>query len=282
MFNFKYIYIALAGLLICFPILGSSQIRQKATEISIFGGFSSYQGDLAQNVRLGDSRPAFGFALKRATLPHFAYTLGLNYGSIYASDADSKDTKARNLSFRSDILEFGLTTEFNFFAYQVGLDRKKFTPYLMTGIYYYKFKPEAELNGKIYSLSEYGTEGQGIIAGTNRYNLGGIAIPVGGGVKYALTKHINLLVHSAVRVTFTDYLDDVSGNYPDLELLGKLRGDIAVDLSDRSADLKLGKTGFKRGNSEKRDFYFFSGITLSYVINQPICPNFKRDPFGIL
>ena len=77
-----------------------------------------------------------------------------------------------------------------------------------------------------------------------------------------------------MRKTFTDYLDDVSGKYPSYASLPGGSGGLAGALSDRSGEVgeKIGKPGYQRGQSPKKDDYFFGGISISYTIMKARCP----------
>ena len=83
----------------------------------------------------------------------------------------------------------------------------------------------------------------------------------------ALGKKLNLGFELGFRQTFTDYLDDVSGNYPDLSKLAE-KDPIAAKFSFRTPELFKSSlefpSGLKRGDSYKFDMYFFSGITLTF------------------
>ncbi|SFC51695.1 Outer membrane protein beta-barrel domain-containing protein [Flexibacter flexilis DSM 6793] len=75
------------------------------------------------------------------------------------------------------------------------------------------------------------------------------AIPIGIGVKYKLSKNWNLGAEFGARCTFTDYLDNVS---------------------DKDAS-----TGLQRGFIQDKDWYMFTGLSLSYTIYTIECPNFS-------
>jgi len=71
-----------------------------------------------------------------------------------------------------------------------------------------------------------------------------------------------------LRKTFTDYIDDVSKTYVDQAILGAARGPRAVDLAFRSDELKDNTLSYPseftvRGGEKFKDWYYFSGITLS-------------------
>ena len=135
-------------------------------------------------------------------------------------------------------------------------------------------KPQGEYNGNWYELQPLGTEGQGLEAYPNKefYSLYEMAIPFGGGIKYAINESLNLNVELGWRFTFTDYLDDISGTYAEYFVLQENRGDIAARLSNRTAEaLGLGEPFLdhdlkQRGNPEVGDYYFMFHVGLTYNI----------------
>ena len=66
-----------------------------------------------------------------------------------------------------------------------------------------------------------------------------------------------------IRKTFTDYLDDVSTTYTG----GNLNewDKIHKEMSDKSLNGPQAKD-YQRGNSKDKDWYTFTGITLSFKI----------------
>ena len=79
---------------------------------------------------------------------------------------------------------------------------------------------------------------------------------------------------------FTDYLDDVSTVFPDMDDLEALRGNEAVLLSDRSWQVPdvepIGEQGRQRGNSDNNDSYALFGISLVYYFGDIRCPEYSR------
>ena len=112
-------------------------------------------------------------------------------------------------------------------------------------------------------LQPLGTEGQGLAEYPDRefYNLTQFSIPLGAGVKYALTDQINLGFEIGIRKTFTDYIDDVSLTYADEVILAENRGAQTVALANRTGSPVNG--GQSRGSSDN-DWYLISGVTISY------------------
>jgi len=248
---------------------------QNRWELGIFGGISNYMGDLAPDPLFKESHPAVGLALKRNSNPYFSYTLSLNYGTISGNDSNSVTLAPRGLKFESVIVELSTQVEFNFFKFGTPevFGAKRFSPYVFTGLSFFHFDPTVTYNGKLYHLQTERTEGQGIVKNApDQYKLYQFSIPIGGGLKFNLSDKFNLMLLAGYRATFTSYLDDVGGLYPDKALLVASKGgDLSAFFSDPT---HIGETGGQRGNRDKLDWYMFYGITLSYIIPGPICPKF--------
>ena len=79
------------------------------------------------------------------------------------------------------------------------------------------------------------------------------------------------------RKTNTDYLDDVSTSYPDLQELAENNGMLAAQLSDRTAEFtgvpSQIQEGTQRGNPVYNDWYFMGGVTVAYRFR-------KKQPFA--
>jgi opacity protein-like surface antigen len=244
-------------------------------EAGLLLGASNYLGDLSNNsgtVYIKETKPAFGALVRYNFNDMFTARLGLTYTWVAGRDANVKNddfVKNRNLSFRSNILEFALTGEINIPGYQPYALSRPLSPYLFVGIAATKFNPKTRYQGNWEKLQPLGTEGQGMPGFDKEYGLTSFTIPFGVGVKYALTDKINLGLELGARRMSTDYLDDVSGNYvsyPDL-LAGN--GELAAALGNRTGELTGGEpvvvpTGTQRGDRSESDWYFILGITVSY------------------
>ena len=196
----------------------------------------------------------------------WSYRLSFSYGVVSANDADSnaENRQRRNLNFRSRILELALTGEFNF----LGRDRR-FSPYIFGGVALFNFNPEAEYQGRRVALQPLGTEGQGMENFPGRYSRTQLSIPMGLGFKFAINDRLNIGLEAGLRKTFTDYLDDVSGSYVNYNELLAGNGQLAANLANRTGeflgtDPVIVATGTQRGNPDSKDWYFMSGVTLSY------------------
>lgn len=243
---------------------------QKGWELGGWLGTSFYFGDLNNRLNITQPGIAGGLNARYNFNTRISAKNSLNFGRVGASDENSPNTfeKTRNLSFNSNIYDFTSTIEFNFFNYVHGSSSENMTPYLLGGICVFRFNPTTELDGVKYNLKDFGTEGQ-----SNGSEYFGISsgIVVGGGYKWDITYDLSLNIEFSYRILFTDYLDDVSGVYPNQSELTAERGEIASMLSDRST-IELGREGVQRGNSKDNDSYNFFGLSIMKYFGRLECP----------
>lgn len=279
----------------------------------------NYFGDLAPkptnlSFDIAFTRPGFGIEFSRKINPRISVRGSFIYGRLRGDDNKSADPNdesgkfryVRNLQFRNDIKELSvvgvvdLTPNTGTF-----LSRPDFMPYLFAGVAVIHHNPkglvpDTDVNtgsslpdaGKWVDLIPLGTEGQ-YVAGSDVsvYKKVQIAIPVGIGVRYRLNQALDLSVEMGYRHLFFDYIDDVSGNYPDL---GSLNSDLTRVMADRSresnavesGDLRnvssdisvvadgfyagFGHGGDQRGNSKDNDIYVVTSIKLTYILGGSI------------
>ncbi len=233
---------------------------------SVFAGAANYQGDIQDKAfTLIRSKPAYGFGLLFELNERMLIRGDFTTGMIHADDRFSKNNKARNLSFYSNIYEFSLSFEYVLFD----LYEYKVSPYAFAGVGAFKFSPYVKAaNGSKIVLSELDTEGQGFYLGRTKYKLRQVCIPFGGGLQWALSDNKRIALVLGVRKTFTDYLDDVSTTYADPDLLRQKKGPTAVNFAYRGDELANGSpypvAGTKRGNPANKDWYYFSGISFRF------------------
>ena len=245
-------------------------------EGGLFVGASNYRGDMAPYMVPEETHPALGIFVKRNLSEFFAFSVSAKQGSISGDDANYDHLQSRGLSFESDITEVSAVFEFNFFPFLKGLEPDQFTPYVYSGFAMFRFEPHTTFNGQTYNLKKFRTEGQGITDDApSQYSNYQPSIPIGGGVKLQLNRRLNLTFKLGYRATFTDFLDDVSTNYPAKDQLAQSAGQTAVALSDRSSDGHFTGKGKQRGDSQNNDWYIFSGFTVSYNIENPECFEFN-------
>ena len=187
---------------------------------------------------------------------------GVTYGLIAGNDNRSDPPRGRNLSFRSRIIEGSLVGEFNILGYEPYNLARPWSPYIFGGVAFFNFSPKTKYNDEWVALQPLGTEGQGLSAYPERkkYKLTQFSIPIGAGIKYALSDTWNIGIEGGVRKTFTDYLDDVSTTYVNEAFLIE-NNPLAATLANRSG-VPI-EDGSARGNSENGDWYAFVGVTIS-------------------
>ncbi|RKD13718.1 hypothetical protein BCY91_09110 [Pelobium manganitolerans] len=240
-------------------------------ELGLTGGAMGYMGDLNQNNPLALNHPALGLTVKRNIDSYWAIKFGVLQGKISDDESKSKYQQEinRNLSFFSPVTEGSVSLEFNLFDYGFEFRQKRFTPFLFAGVALAGFNPKTDFNGDVYELVYYKTEGQ-----AEEYKTIAFSVPYGAGVKYNFGRYFNIIGEIGYRNTNTDYLDDVSGVYPDPSKLAETdpnKTALRQALSDRSAG-KIGNPGTQRGDFRKKDSYLFVGITLSYTFVSQKCP----------
>jgi len=287
----------------------------------------NYYGDLAPGAGalssdLGQTRPAIGVSFVHRFGPRYQLVGSFTYGGIRGSDheaADPGDESGifrynRNLSFRNRIKELSAVGQVDLFENQsTYISRVKWTPYLYAGVAVFHHNPQAEApefdaagnptgkKGEWVALQPLGTEGQNadllstdVNYGVEPYKLIQFAIPFGLGVRFRANEVIDISIEYGMRYTFTDYLDDVSGNYVDLGVFGT--DALARAMSYRSNEVAtpnrtyVGRDGVTynvlsgygeenggvggndpgnvRGNSSNKDIYMVTTIRATYILGK--------------
>ncbi len=254
------------------PLLVQAQAHH---ELGLTAGVSSYIGDLQDKVFPNyGTKPMGGIVYKYFFNPRFGARFSLMYGSITAADSLSEVAvkRERNLSFASNITEVAGGLELNLMRLEK--DEWKFTPYIFGGIAIFHYNPYTRgmNNEKVY-LRELGTEGQNIPGYPDRkeYKLTNVSFPIGGGLKVFIGKAFFVTTEIGFRYTNTDYLDDVSKSYVNLDTLKAYRGAQSVALSYRTDELKTWDGNYpnykyQRGDSKANDWYWYGGLTVTVYL----------------
>lgn len=254
---------------------------QRHFELGAFGGLSYYNGDInpSGHLRATNNHLALGVTARQTLNPRWALKASLLFGNLSGEDSHSNDPfqQYRNLSFNSPIYELSTIIEFNFRAFNpfnppsAFKHPDYFTPYTFIGLSAFYFNPQTSLDGNNYELQPLSTEGED-------YSRTGIAIPFGMGIKLRLSERMLFSAEYGLRRTFTDYIDDVSGRYPDDPSILSQAG---RKLSDRSLEQQGSdgsNWGTQRGNSQTNDWFSFVGITLSFnITGNPDACHFNQD-----
>lgn len=267
----------LTGICLIIAVSGYSQ----RLGLEFFAGTANYQGDLQEKrYTFQGSRLGLGLGASYALTDHFSLRAMFSWGKVSADDKNNTDPflSDRNLNFTSAITEFGITAQYHIF----NTWESRVNPYLMAGLSLFHFNPYTyDTAGTKYYLKPLSTEGQGLSQYPDRkpYNLTQVAIPFGAGIKFAVTENISIGWEIGLRKTFTDYLDDLSKTYVDEGTLLVERGPKAVELAFRTPELKSGAVypadGTIRGGADVKDWYYFSGVTATFRINDPSSKTYR-------
>jgi len=188
-------------------------------------GVANYLGDIGGgdvarpfvlNMELKDTRWSMGAFARYRFHTLFAYQGAFSYVRIQGADSESDNyaRTGRNLSFRNDIL--ALDNKLEFYPPQLTLSdvgkrgkyRTDFKTYLFVGISGMYHNPKAFYQGQYVALRPLMTEGVA-------YSKFAIAVPFGSGFYFTYRKQHRFGFELSAHMSFSDYLDDVSGVYID-------------------------------------------------------------------
>jgi len=257
----------------------SAQFRYGYFSVGVSGGSTNYLGDLDDDFTFRVSKPGVGVDVKYRFNPFMSARIGFFQGWARAADStSSNEARARrNLHFRTPITEANAQVIFDFIPNDRRFNyRPPFTPYVFFGVSLFKFNPQALYQGRWVDLQPVGTEGQqtGLPEYPAPYALVQVAIPMGAGMRFALTDFIDLELETGFRKTFTDYLDDVSGEYPDQNLLSE-QGQLLSDPIDRQVFPQGAReVNGIRGDATQTDWYIYTNARLNLILDWRRCPKF--------
>ena len=261
-----------------FPFFAFSQFRWDvgfnmgaSNYLGEMGGKENTRKDFIADLKLSQTKFTGGGFVRYKINPSVYLKANLQYARISGDDklCSNLGRNGTNLSFRNDIFELSVTSEFTFY-YENDIGgawrfRNDFRSYVFGGLAGFKHNPKTFYNGDWVALRPLKTEGQ-----TKAYSKFGVAIPVGVGFSFTVNKQFRFGWEMGWRTTFTDYLDDVSTVYADP---GNLSSPLAVALANRTDELVVDQafannftTGNKRGDPTHNDSYMFMTVSFSWVI----------------
>jgi len=250
-------------------LLALSFLAQSQVQLGLFGGISNYVGDMTEKAYI-NSNGAFGITGSYQVSSRINLRAGFTFAKVNGADSliAQEDVRLRNLSFQSNISEFSFVGEFNTF----NMEYKRWSPYVFAGLALYHFNPYTydQQNNKV-DLKPLRTEGEGLPGYAKDYSLTQLALPFGGGIKYNISDNVRIALEVGIRKLFTDYVDDVSGNYADPNDLLTNVGQQSVDLSYREDELVNGSPGYPpkgetRGSPKFKDYYYLTGLHLTFTL----------------
>jgi Domain of unknown function (DUF6089) len=271
-------------------------------------GFSvsalNYYGDIAPLPKkissdISFTRPAFALSFAHRFGPRYTLMGQFMYGTLSSSDAktaspsgESQYRNTRNLSFRNRIKELSVVAYFDLFKNEsTYISRVPWTPYVYLGIAAFINNPQGQapatdLTGQPLAQAGQWVDLRPLKTEGKSYGLIQPAIPFGIGARFRINEVMDLWGDIGFRYTFTDYVDDVSGNYV---ALSSLSSPLAQAMAYRSNELYpngvkngapnapsgvagvnvipgYGNAGDKRGTSSNRDIYMVTSIRFTYIM----------------
>lgn len=311
MFRNKILGVCVAIAMLCVANNAEAQrwFRTSSLEFGLIGGFSHYSGELT-NEQFFEAQGLKGsVGLITRYTPHESVTFRLSaqYGSLEGDDKwheDQTDPMRRDLNFTSSLWDFTGAAEFNFKRIPAR-QKSGVSPYAFIGASVFRFNPKsvfvydpnsgiANYQGITYSsledrdgeeveLQPLATEGQETTQNNEleRYSLTQVAVPVGLGIKFKVNHQFTIGVEYGPRITFTDYLDDVSGAYVEPTQLQAQYGTMSAAMAYKTPTVDANEildvdNPKLRGNPDNNDLYGIFGVTLTYRLygNRAICPTF--------
>lgn len=257
-------------------------------EITVGLGASNFLGELGGRNQIGtnfiwdleisQTRPAISLAYRYYLRERLSLRTTITYGVLAGNDNLTTEyaRNTRNLSFKSDLFEGAVILEYHPFLEELGhlfdLRGVKGTRSSRIGLYGFVgvgacyFDPKAKFNNTWVRLRPLHTEGQGLPNGPAEYSNFSICIPMGIGIRKQMSKQISLGVELQYSKTFTDYIDDVSGNYYDNTAIRDNFGDIAAYLADPNLTGGRYGEGEQRGDPTDNDAYLFFKLQMNYKL----------------
>lgn len=255
--------------------------RQRDIIVSLGGGFTSYFGDLNDPGDKFDTPASISLGVQYYLNDRIALRSEFSWFRMSGDDAES-DTEGRvrrNLSFLSNNGEWNIVGIFNLRRngrrfYQ----RPPLNLYAFGGIGLVYFNPRGEapanyitgdgVNGSSIALDDAGdyvplqplnTEG----ADYSRVTL---VIPFGGGLRIKAGPFFNIALEAGYRLSFSDYMDDVSTNYRDQADFGD--DYLAAAMADRRPEINLTRLepGHIRGDDSDNDGYMFYQLKVEFYL----------------
>ncbi len=247
------------------------------------GGKAGTRRDFVMDMKLEKTQFTLGAFARYKVNPLLRVKGGVNW--IRVAGADNLSTNpgrvGRNLSFRNDLIELEVTGQIYFYdipdlgrTYRY---RNDFQMYAFVGVAAFYNNPKTLYNGSWVALRPLKTEGKS-------YSPVSMSIPLGIGLFFTIEKKHRIGWEFDWRTTFTDYIDDVSGNYADPN---DLDSDLARVLANRRGEITntVGvpapiyyTPGQKRGDPSHKDSYITTSVYYAYVMRGR--SSFYRSKYG--
>jgi opacity protein-like surface antigen len=235
---------------------------------------ATYYGDLKDNPVDLWAKPSTQLGINYRFNNHLNFRTEVLWYRISGADSlNGVETgiNTRNLSFRADNFEWNIIALWEVFNKYSRYNRPTLNPYVFAGAGLTTNNPKATLNGKWYNLRPLQTEGV-------EYSSIVFVLPAGFGFTYHINSNWDLSAEYGYRITFSDYLDDVSTSHLGVE---NISDPIRRSFSDRRPEIGLEPfpAGGIRGNPANNDWYLIMGLKVIYSPGPANQKRYKRPKY---
>jgi hypothetical protein len=270
--------------LLLFLLLSGNAKAQFNLDVGGTLGATNYLGDIGggsgngkkfiTDMQLTETRWNVGGFVRYKIKPKSSFRFAMDYIRLEGDDKLSTNPvrRFRNFNFRNDIYDFTLTYHHIFYENKdLGRTyrfKNSFCVYTFAGLGGFYSNPKTYYKGIWVPLQPLATEGY-------KYKHFVIDIPMGLGAYFTIQKRHRLGVEINYRKTFTDYLDDISGDYPADPGNDYMRGLIirkdelpAADIAANPEAYQAHNWGYKRGEKKNKDAFMALSLSYSYVFRE--------------
>lgn len=299
----KKIFAILGISLLLLPLISNAQSnrwKRMRYEIFVGAGASNFLGELGgrdktashfiQDLELSLTRPALTIGGRYWLDSRLIFQSAFSWAYLWGDDSKTSEyfRNQRDLHFRTAILEMQGRLEYTLLAskrghrYNLrkvrGRPGNKLTIDAYLGVCGFFFNPKQKIDGVWYALQPIGTEGQNFSETRKPYSRIQVGIPLGFQFKFLLNRQWSIGLDIGYRYTFTDYIDDVSTTYADLESIIQynenenaspevIRQIVAPVLYDGdSSNDSSANTYEQRGDASNNDVYMLVLISINHKL----------------
>ncbi len=213
-----------------------SSARGNYLEAGFLFGLTSYSGDITEKaIDISEIHPGYGAYMRYHFNTHFSARAHVYSGSVSGDDANSSTLKERKIRFSSNIVELGLVGEWFLIPSSrfsnTGVHHFSLSPYLYAGVGVTFSNADAEY----YGAPDRRNENLRVPLPEDGLDNTFILLPMGAGLRADVLDRLVLGFEVGWRPVFSDDLDGIHYN----------------------------------GNPLKGDWYYFGGVTVSFVLGSP-------------
>ena len=213
-----------------------SSPRGNYFEAGLLFGLTSYSGDITEkSIDLAEIHPGYGAYMRYHFNNYLSTRMHVYSGAISGDDANSSTLQERKIRFSSSIVELGLVGEWfvlgNRRFSNTGVHHFSLSPYVFAGVGVTYANADAEYYGPPDRRNENLRVPLPEEGLSNKF----ILLPMGVGIRADFMEGLVIGLEAGWRPVFSDDLDGIRYN----------------------------------GNPENGDWYYFGGVTVSFVLGRP-------------